>query len=283
MTFPKGSSATLIVLLGHLYMRDFQFWVATHGLEGDGHTRVLRQCRAPSFLPQGVAMGAVLSRKVVTTDGSLTGWASGHEGRGMRGSWGMGFNRLHIHFLELSVVFLSLSFFLLFLQGHHVLGFRDNTTMVTYINRQGDVSSHQSATSSGVFELGGRHAHQGQAGVQVVDQWICFVCIEGERGMRAILLLAKRRRANGLLHGWPHVLLTLFLPCPCFPKLCSRVRENGHLLILIASHWPVLHWLAEIYQLLPGSALAAPVITDGGLSLPSTFGTSAAVGLAPRG
>lgn len=49
----------------------------------------------------------------------------------------------HIHFLELSVVFLSLKHFLLSLMGHHVLMRTDNTPMVAYINRQGGLRSSQ--------------------------------------------------------------------------------------------------------------------------------------------
>lgn len=85
----------------------------------------------------GILMVAVLSRKVVTTDASLIGWGSVHEGRDVRGSWGVDLWHLHINFLGLLAVFLSLKCFLPFLRDHHVLIRTDNTTTVAHINRQG--------------------------------------------------------------------------------------------------------------------------------------------------
>lgn len=49
-------------------------------------------------------MGAVLSRKVITTDASLTGWGNVHDKRIVRGSWSATLQRSHINFLELSGV-----------------------------------------------------------------------------------------------------------------------------------------------------------------------------------
>lgn len=74
-------------------------------------------------------MGAALSRKVVTTDASLSGWGGVHDRWIVRGSWSSVHQHSHIHFLELLAVFLQ--HFLPFLRGHHVL-----TTTVAYINRQ---------------------------------------------------------------------------------------------------------------------------------------------------
>lgn len=89
-----------------------QFWVAVHGMDlmrhrFGSHSSVLWRWRAPSFLMQGVPMGVVLSRKVFTTDASQTGWG-GVQSRSARGSWDTSLQYLHIYFLELSVVFLSL-------------------------------------------------------------------------------------------------------------------------------------------------------------------------------
>lgn len=78
-------------------MRKFQFWVVAHGLDPVGHgtqrmlvtpncVLALHYWRALSFLMQEVPMGAVLSRKMVTTDASLIGWG----GWCLRGSWGVG-------------------------------------------------------------------------------------------------------------------------------------------------------------------------------------------------
>ena len=90
------ASAILVVHLGRLHMREFQLWVASCGLDPVRHgtrrvlvtpgcARALRHWRIPSFLTHGVPMDSVLSRKVVTTDASLTSWDGIYEGRSVRG------------------------------------------------------------------------------------------------------------------------------------------------------------------------------------------------------
>lgn len=74
-------------------------WVrpgASSLIAGVGYTRV-HECAAPLespvFSKQGVLMGAVLSRKVVTTEASLSGWGGLHDGladsRVCRGAGGL--------------------------------------------------------------------------------------------------------------------------------------------------------------------------------------------------
>lgn len=78
------ASALAVIPLGHLFMRKFQRWVASLGLNPSVHShwrvrvtqvavRALERWPNPSFLTEGVPMGIILSRKVVTTDASLTG------------------------------------------------------------------------------------------------------------------------------------------------------------------------------------------------------------------
>ncbi|KAK5920946.1 hypothetical protein CgunFtcFv8_024694 [Champsocephalus gunnari] len=73
------ASAILVVRLGRLHMREFQRWVAALRLDpvrhGAQRVMVTMKCIMalchwlhPTFLVRGMPMGAVLSRKVVTTD-----------------------------------------------------------------------------------------------------------------------------------------------------------------------------------------------------------------------
>ncbi|KAK5921139.1 hypothetical protein CgunFtcFv8_024866 [Champsocephalus gunnari] len=86
------ASAILVVRLGRLHMREFQHWVAALRLDPVRHgarrvlvtmkcIMALRHWLHPTFLVRGVPMGAVLSRKVVTTDACLGGWGGIYEGR----------------------------------------------------------------------------------------------------------------------------------------------------------------------------------------------------------
>lgn len=67
--------------------------------------RALRQWRDPSFLDSGILLRAVLLRKVVTMDESLTGWVAVCEGRIAKVKWPVSLQDKHINLLELLTVF----------------------------------------------------------------------------------------------------------------------------------------------------------------------------------
>ena len=302
------ASAILVVRLGRLHMRDFQLWVASRGLDPVRHgarrllvthgcTEALRHWRAPRFLTQGVSMGAVLSRKVVTTDASLSGWGGLHEGRFVRGLWNVGLRRSHINYLELSAVFLSLKRFLPYLSGHHVLVRTDNTTTVAYINRQGGLRSrrlHMLArrlilwSSRRLLSLRATYvpgrlnsgADLLSRGAPVYGEWALHPAVVDQiwarYGRATVDLFASRENAqcarffslsdvdaplgiDALAHTWPPELLYAFPPLTLIFPTLSRVREFGHSLVLIAPHWPAMHALAGgDLSAVVRSALAAP-------------------------
>ncbi len=64
-----------------------------------------------------------------------------HEGRIVNGRWGQHLTNLHINYLEMLPVFLTLKHFLPFIKGHRVLVRTDNTTVVAYLNWQGGLRS----------------------------------------------------------------------------------------------------------------------------------------------
>lgn len=62
-----------------------------------------------------------------------------------------------------------------------------------------------------------------------------------------------------LNHVGPHMLLNAFPPAgPYTPTLA----KFNHKLMLIALHWPVLHWLAKMYQMLCTQPCQLPVRMD---------------------
>ncbi|XP_038139792.1 uncharacterized protein LOC119782749, partial [Cyprinodon tularosa] len=305
------ASAILVIRLGRLHMRDFQRWVASLRMDPVRHgarritvtadcITALRCWRAPSFLTQGVPMGTVSSRKVVTTDASLSGWGGIHEGRSVRGRWSQALQRLHINFLELSAVFLSLRHFLPFLSGHHVLVRTDNTTTVAYINRQGGLRSrmlHNLArdlilwSSTHFLSLRATHvpgdlntgADLLSRGAPVYGEWTLHPQVVEQiwarYGRAQIDLFASRENArcelffslstlkaplgvDALAHAWPHELLYAFPPLALIPPTLARVRAFNHRLILIAPHWPAQHWLAEIFQMLCAQPWELPLRRD---------------------
>ncbi|KAL3966727.1 ryanodine receptor 1 [Sarotherodon galilaeus] len=146
------ASMIAIVPLGLLKMRAFQRWTLSHRLCASRHLRrrlpvtascmlALRPWREPRLLHQGSRIGRVLFRKVVSTDASLRGWGALCEGASVRGIWSAAQRQLHINHLELLAVFLALKHFRPVLEGQHVLVRTDNSTVVSYINRQGGTRS----------------------------------------------------------------------------------------------------------------------------------------------
>lgn len=305
------ASAILVVRLGRLYMRDFQRWVSSLRLDPVRHgarrvtvsaqcVMALRRWRHPAFLVKGVPTGPILSRKVVTTDASMSGWGGICEGRCVRGVWSRDLQRSHINYLELFAVFLTLRRFLPFLSGHHVLVRTDNTTTVAYINRQGGLRSRQLHmlarrlilwSSKRLLSLRATHVpgalNRGadllSRGAPLYGEWTLHPSIVEQVwarfGRAAVDLFASRENAqcplffsirdpgaplgvDALAHIWPPVLLYAFPPLALIPLTLARVREHRHTLILIAPHWPAMHWLAEIYQLLTGQPWQLPLRRD---------------------
>ncbi len=147
------ASASLVLQLGMLRMRPLQYWlkpqIPPHAWRhGRIRVRVSQACvtalapwKDPQWLKQGVTMGLIHRRKVVSTDPSNTGWGALCEGRPTFGSWSDAEGRLHINCLEMTAVCRALQTFLPDLKGHHVLVRSDSMTVVSYINRQGGLTS----------------------------------------------------------------------------------------------------------------------------------------------
>ena len=77
----------------------------------------------------------------IFTDASNEGWGAHLGGATARGVWSEPESRLHINFLELKAVLLALKSFEQQCKGQIVLIATDNTTVVSYINKEGGMRS----------------------------------------------------------------------------------------------------------------------------------------------
>ena len=75
------------------------------------------------------------------TDASKEGWGAHLNDRTARGSWSLPESKLHINYLELKAVLLALKEFTDLCTGQIVLVATDNTTVVSYINKEGGMRS----------------------------------------------------------------------------------------------------------------------------------------------
>ena len=75
------------------------------------------------------------------TDASKEGWGAHLNERTARGTWSLPESRLHIIYLELKAIFLALKEFQDLCADKIVLVATDNTTVVAYINKEGEMRS----------------------------------------------------------------------------------------------------------------------------------------------
>lgn len=256
--------------------------------------------RQLSFLTLAVSMGTITARKVVPTDASLSGWGSVIKGRTVNGMWSVNLRHAYINCLELLAVFLTLKHFVPFLWGHYVLLGMDNTSKVEYINRQGGLRSRQLHTLARklilwsdvhllsvrathvlrVQNLGADHLSRGNPlyaewtlHPAVVDQiWTRFcravvdLFASGENLQCPLFFSLHDRGAllvvDAFAHEWPCAPLYALAPLAWIPPTLPKVRENSPSLILIASHWPSMHWLVEVRQLVQGRPWPLPLCRD---------------------
>ena len=77
----------------------------------------------------------------IFTDASIEGWGAHFDRHTARGTWSLPGRKLHINYLELKAVFLALKEFQDLCSNKIVLVATDNTTVVSYINKEGGMRS----------------------------------------------------------------------------------------------------------------------------------------------
>ncbi len=305
------ASVISVVPQGLLRMRDFQRWVSSLRLDARHHIRrtvgvspecllALRHWRDPEIFTMDTPLGAVVMRKTVTMDASLTGWGAVFEGRAVNGTWPPRLRHAHINYLELLAIFLALKHFLPLLRNCHVLVRTDNTTAVAYINRQGGTRSitlhrlaHRLLSWSSELLLSVRATHVPgvlNSGADLLSrgnprygEWRLnpeVVRLVWERfGRASVDLFASRENAqcplffslrnesaplgtDALAHPWPSMLLYAFPPLSLIAPVLLRVREQRLPLILIAPNWPSRPWMAELARLLCSQPWPLPLRRD---------------------
>ncbi|KAL0200336.1 hypothetical protein M9458_003523, partial [Cirrhinus mrigala] len=184
---------------------------------------------------------------------------------------------IHINCLEMLAVCRALHFFLPDLKGHHVLVRSDSMTVVSYINRQGGLSSKRLFTlvkdllewaqlnlcslrathvpgrlNQGADMLSRSNVPSGESTLhpQTVQKiWEVFGKAEvdlfaSEDNSHCPKYYSKDRDA--LAHDWPNLLLYAFPPTSLIAQVLKRVREQKHKLLLVAPLWRNQHWFSEL-------------------------------------
>ena len=143
--------ASGLIPLGRLYLRPLQRYFHSLGLthrftpprRSDPLVlaNLLRHWQDLRFLTSGIPIRTFQADFTIFTDASTQGWGAHMGDSQISGTWTRTDRKLHINCLELKAVVSALKHWAPVLQGHQVMIATDNSTVVSYINKQGGTHS----------------------------------------------------------------------------------------------------------------------------------------------
>ncbi|XP_066512600.1 uncharacterized protein [Hoplias malabaricus] len=294
------TAAAQVVALGKLYLRRFQVWVMSLRLDSVHHRHVKVHITKECLVALRPWCSRRVRREVLTTDASAAGWGAVWRHRWVQGTWSVDHAREHINVRELRAVKLGLEFFLPYLNGRHVLVRSDNLTTVYHINHYGGTRSkplldlaeelwmwahkrflslqavHLAGTSNQTADVLSRHSlspNHWRLHPEIIGKiWKRF-------GQEKVDLFASSDTTHcslwfsehdqdsplgqdALAHDWPRVLLYAFPPLPLLHSLLVRIREESHIVLLVAPRWPRQPWFPLMISLLRGVPWELPARKD---------------------
>ena len=236
------------------------------------------------------------------TDASNEGWGAHLGDFTARGVWSPLESRLHINFLELKAVFLAIRQFEQLCKDQIVLVATDNTTVVSYINKQGGMRSGSlcallwrllSWCHPRGITLWARHI-PGHLNViadklsrhnQVIQtEWslsqpvftlLCSKWTQPQVDLFATRFNHKLPRfvspvpdstawaVDALSLQWDQLEAYPFPPLSLLPQVISKFRDQGcRKMILIAPGWPNMPWFWDLVDLSVQIPFRLPLVRD---------------------
>ena len=139
------------VHLGRLHMRPMQWHLKNHWRIPESLEKVIPIPRSlhphlqwwlqEDNVLTGQPLHPIRHALQIFTDSSKEGWGAHLNERTARGTWSLPESKLHINYLKLKAVFLALKEFQDLCADKIVLVATDNTTVVSYINKEGGMRS----------------------------------------------------------------------------------------------------------------------------------------------
>jgi hypothetical protein len=232
----------------------------------------------------------------ITTDASKLGYRGFMGNQVFQGTWSSNQSKLHINWLELKAVYLTVNHFLSQIKNQAVLIRSDNTTVVQYINKQGGTKSPQlcyltwdlwNLVIQNNIHLQAAHiagkmnilADQLSRTKILTTEWSLnreiVQTLFGLWGHPLIDLFASiHNRQTQIFCSWmPHTealavdALTIswekmyayaYPPICLIPKILQYMRQFHCQIILIAPQWPRRHWYADLLQFLIAYPIRLP-------------------------
>ena len=253
-------------------------------------------------LLKGKSFCAQACSKIITTDASKQGYGGHMESQLFQGTWSMRESRMHINWLELKAVYLTLRHFLPQLKGYTVLIRSDNTTVVQYIAKEGGTRSPRlcyltwdiwqlaranniilkSAHVAGVLNVLADRLSRGRIHVRP-SEWSLHSTVVHRLfqiwGTPLIDLFASEVNkktpvfctwypsqlalaTDALSIAWENMEAYAFPPICLVPKVLQHMKKFRCQIILIAPQWPRRNWYTDLLQMSIACPRKLPVRQD---------------------
>ena len=271
------------VHLGRLHMRPIQWHLKQHWRIPESLEKVIP---IPSSLHPhlqwwlkednvltGQPLHPIKHALQIFTDASKEGWGAHLNEFTARGTWSLPESKLHINYLELKAVFLALKEFQNLCTGKIVLVATDNTTVMSYINKEGGMRSGTLCAA----ECGSRQAIQ--TGPDHSNRMVT-----PSRGFPSYMqqvaptsdLFATRFNnklpqfvspvpdslavaVDALSLPWENLDAYAFPPAAILGKVVERLQDSPcKRIILIAPGWPNMPWFWDLVTMSSQIPLSLP-------------------------
>jgi hypothetical protein len=293
------TSAQDLVVLGRLHIRRLQIHLNKHWVPRLDLTvpiPLTEDCRNQfqwwlqmMTADEGVSILPFAPSINIFTDASSTGWGAHVGDTLLSGSWTLEEKELHINNLEMLAVIRTVSRSVNLLLNSHVLLSTDNSTVVSYINRQG--GTHSSALCALTEELlmflhkygvtlkanhipGCRNVLAdalSRSGKIISTEWTlhpeAFRQICSLWGLPQLDLFATRYNnllpefvspypdekavaVDALSLDWEGFVAYAYPPTVLIPKVLEKIRVSTARVLLIAPAWPARAWFPALLELL---------------------------------
>lgn len=308
------SAASTLVEFGRLFLRPLQFYLQDHWSQSDGalhdwipilpelHSHLKWWLNLERF-HKGVKLTPPVASLQLVSDASREGWGAHLEPMGLMvsGSWSRQDLDLHINNLEMKAVRLSLLQFRDRVQNQCVLLSSDNTTVVSYIRKQGGTHSRSLFLETRLLfalcqDLGitlqAKHIagklnvladslsrkHQLLPGEWCLHQEVANLIFR-ELGRPMLDLFATRFNhrlplyvspvfdpaawaLDALSLDWDMMVAYAFPPFNLIPQILRKIRSSNCQILLVAPWWPQRSWFNDLLELLRDHPRALPQRPD---------------------
>ena len=281
--------------MGRMHIRPIQWHLGRHWSEGQGYEKRIPvpesiKCHfgwwgCIDHLTSGVPLHKVQSQIQVITDSSEFGWGAHCQGQQIQGIWDQVDVRFHINVKELKTVLIAMRHFRDLVRDKSILVLCDNSTAVSYIEKQGGLKSHElykttfliySLAETLNVDLQVRHiagslnvvadrlSRQGKA---ITTEWslhpVAFSTICETLGTPNIDLFATEENAklpvyvspvpdvkayaiDALSFDWTDLDAYAYPPAALLTKILHKAKSQPCKLTLVAPFWCKFSWLWDL-------------------------------------